>query len=66
MTPLATYCIFNNIPRTTFLFWLERFETEILVNFIMKTGRPTIITEKLINLIKLIIDNNPFTYIKDI
>ena len=60
------FCRDENIPRTTFLFWIDNYEKEQLVNSRKKTGRPKIINQSLINYVKALVDSNPFIFMKDV
>lgn len=64
--PVSTFCRQNNIPRTTFIYWLKQYEDKTLGRILKSTGRKTIITRDLIQLVKDLIDKYNYTTIYEI
>ena len=57
---IQNFCIEQNIPRTTFIYWKTQFKAKNLINPKKSSGRKTKITERLINFIETKIKEEPF------
>ena len=64
--PVSTFCRQNNIPRTTFIYWLKQYKNKTLGKILKSTGRKTVITKQLIHLVKSLIDKYNYITIYEI
>ena len=60
------FCEKHQVPRTTFIYWLEKYKNNTLGVTLKSSGRKSIITAKLKEFVKYTLDNDNYTTISEV